>query len=61
LEGVVIINRETNNIDNSKKVSKQYAIKFIPTKVLVDKNGIIIGRYDNPAALDKKLAEIFGG
>jgi hypothetical protein len=35
----------------------------LPTKILIDKNGVIIGRYDKGTeeealALDKKLAEV---
>jgi len=47
-------------IDKSPSISNEFAIHSIPSKILIDKNGIIIGRYDeNTAPLDKKLAEIF--
>lgn len=38
----------------------KYTIYSLPTKILVDKNGVILGRYGftDEAALEKKLAEI---
>ncbi|QIL37948.1 AhpC/TSA family protein [Pedobacter sp. HDW13] len=49
--------------NNSNAVSKGYGIHSLPTKVLIDKEGVIIGRYglggENDEAMDKKLAEIF--
>ena len=45
-------------------VNGSYNISSLPTKILVGPDGIIIGRYsggkNDDAALDKKLAEIFG-
>lgn len=45
-------------------ISGKYGVKSLPTKVLIGKDGKIIGRYggggENDAAMDKKLAEIFG-
>lgn len=40
----------------------KYSIPYIPTLILIDKNGIIAGRYDNEnngAALIQKMEEIF--
>jgi thiol-disulfide isomerase/thioredoxin len=52
-----------NTFDKSNDISEPYAIHTLPTKILIDKNGIIIGRYggggENDEAMDKKLAEIF--
>jgi thiol-disulfide isomerase/thioredoxin len=49
--------------DTSADISEPYAIHTLPTKILIDKNGTIIGRYggggQDDGALDKKLAEIF--
>ncbi|MDR2272973.1 MAG: AhpC/TSA family protein [Sphingobacterium sp.] len=49
--------------DDTNDITKGYSIRLLPTKILIDKNGIIIGRYggggENDAALDKKLAAIF--
>lgn len=39
--------------------SAKYAIHFLPTKFLVDRDGKIIGKFDD-AQLDEKLKEIFG-
>jgi len=45
-------------------ISDKYGIKTLPTKVLIDPTGKIIGRYggeggENEEAIDKKLEEIF--
>jgi thiol-disulfide isomerase/thioredoxin len=49
--------------DNSEDISDQFGIHSIPTKILIDPNGVIIGRYgeggENDEAMDKKLADIF--
>lgn len=51
--------------DRSASISDRYGIHTLPTKVLIDPNGVIIGRYggggENDEAMDKKLSEIFGG
>jgi thiol-disulfide isomerase/thioredoxin len=48
---------------NENDISEKYGIHSLPTKILIDKDGKIIGRYgegrDDEAALDKKLAGIF--
>ena len=50
--------------DRTNDISEGYGIHSLPTKILIDPNGIIIGRYDGGSeddeAIDKKLAEIFG-
>jgi thiol-disulfide isomerase/thioredoxin len=50
--------------NNASDISQQYGIHTLPTKILIDPNGIIIGRYggggENDEAMDKKLEEIFG-
>lgn len=48
---------------NDKDISEKFGIHSLPTKILIDKNGIIIGRYDKGTeeealALDKKLEEV---
>jgi thiol-disulfide isomerase/thioredoxin len=44
-------------------IGKKYGISTLPTKILVDPSGKVIGRYgsggENNAALDKKLLELF--
>lgn len=50
--------------EQSNDINYIYKISTLPTKILIDKNGIIIGRYggggESDEAMDKKLAEIFG-
>lgn len=50
--------------DKSKDISEPYGISTLPTKILIDPNGMIVGRYGSnggtDADLDKKLIEIFG-
>ena len=48
--------------DKSADISEHYGIHFLPTKILVGKDGVIIGRYGSAdgAALDKQLEELFG-
>jgi thiol-disulfide isomerase/thioredoxin len=42
-------------------ISEKFGIHELPTKILVDKNGVIIGRYyEYDEELDAKLKEIFG-
>lgn len=48
----------------SQLMSKKFGVLSLPTKFLIDRNGIIIGRYggtggESNSALDKKLKEIF--
>ena len=45
--------------DKSEDVSEKYAIHFLPTKYLIDREGNIIGKVDDET-LDAKLKEIFG-
>jgi hypothetical protein len=57
------LKRVGNDFDRSADLSDAYAIHTLPTKILIDKDGLIIGRYggggEDDAAMDKKLAEIF--
>jgi thiol-disulfide isomerase/thioredoxin len=60
----VTMNGDVANIDHSNDISEGYNIRSLPTQVLIDPNGMIIGRYgdglgESHAALDKKLEEIF--
>jgi thiol-disulfide isomerase/thioredoxin len=42
-------------------ISEKFGIHELPTKILVDKNGVILGRYgEDDEELDAKLKEIFG-
>jgi len=49
-------------IDKSRLISSKYGIQVLPTKILINKSGIIIGRYEgieSVTTLDNKLSEIF--
>ncbi|SFD49951.1 redoxin domain-containing protein [Flavobacterium phragmitis] len=50
-------------INPEKDISDGYNIHVLPTKILVDPNGIIVARYDggeeDDAKMDKDLSEIF--
>ncbi len=50
--------------DRSEDISDRFGIHSLPTKILIDPNGTIIGRYggggENDEAMDKKFAELFG-
>lgn len=52
-------NGEHMGFDTSEDVSKAYAIHFLPTKYLIDREGNIIGKVTDEE-LDAKLKEIFG-
>ncbi|HEY5406889.1 MAG TPA: TlpA disulfide reductase family protein [Ginsengibacter sp.] len=49
-------------IKDSSTIVKKFGVQVFPTKILIDKTGVIIGRYrgtDDEAILDKKLNELF--
>ena len=50
------------NFDRTNDISDPYGIHSLPTKILIDPNGMIIGRYggggENDEAMDKMLAEV---
>jgi thiol-disulfide isomerase/thioredoxin len=57
--------RHFSTHENNSTIEKEYFVIGIPHKVLIDKNGIIIGKWKgggetNARALERKLAEIFG-
>lgn len=56
MAGDINLRNHNNEISNSK-----YGVTALPTKVLIDPSGNIIGRYgSDEEALDKKLAEVMG-
>lgn len=60
LSGITI--DKDKGIDNAQSLVKKFGVHVFPTKILVDRTGVISGRYegtDDEAALDKKLSEIF--
>ena len=52
-------NGKMTGFDKSEDVSERYAIHFLPTKYLIDREGKIIGKVTDEE-LDAKLKEIFG-
>jgi thiol-disulfide isomerase/thioredoxin len=54
--------KKMNGEENEADLSDKYGIHSLPTKILIDRNGVIIGRYgeggEDEGALDKKLAEV---
>ncbi|HEY0678289.1 MAG TPA: TlpA disulfide reductase family protein [Chitinophagaceae bacterium] len=49
------------NFDRSTDISENFGIHTLPTKILIDPKGIIVGRYyEEEEPLNKKLKEIFG-
>ena len=48
-----------DGMDHTNDISDLYAIHYLPTKYLIDKDGNIIGKFEDEA-LDAKLKEIFG-
>jgi thiol-disulfide isomerase/thioredoxin len=47
---------------NENDIGEKFGINSLPTKILIDKRGVIIGRYtgtEEEADLDKKLSEVF--
>ncbi len=53
-------NMAMSNIKNPNDISKKFGIHTLPTKILIDQQGKIIGRYGEEGdELDKKLIEIF--
>ncbi|MEO6894522.1 MAG: TlpA disulfide reductase family protein [Ginsengibacter sp.] len=56
-----LIDTDQNKKDSSSIV-KKFGVHIFPTKILIDKTGLIIGRYigtEDEPALDKKLNELF--
>lgn len=57
-----ILEKEKDDKAGKNDISELYSIHLLPTKILIGKNGMIIGRYtgdENIADLDNKLASIF--
>lgn len=50
----------TKNVPNDSDISEKFGIHVLPTKILIDKEGKIIGRFnEEEKELDEMLAEIF--
>lgn len=53
--------KRMKNEPNPNDISEKFGISTLPTKILIDPNGKIIGRYgEEEKALDAQLKEIFG-
>lgn len=51
---------DSHNINNDN-IGKKYGVQFLPTQILIDKNGVIIKRLDSPESislLEKYLGEV---
>lgn len=50
-------------VDNPRDLSQQYGVRGYPTKILIDPNGMIVGRYDSKYGsdedLERFLAQVF--
>lgn len=53
------LKRTSDGFDRSADISVKYAVHFLPTKFLIDREGKIIGKMKD-AELNAKLKEIFG-
>lgn len=57
------IEKAIQNQKNENYINDKFGVRYLPTKILIDKNGLIIGRYENgkddKIRLDKKLASLF--
>lgn len=58
LRGMKIIDRKTFKVDKTNDISDKYAIHYLPTKYLIDKDFKIIGKF-NDEELNAKLKELF--
>ena len=55
------LKRVPEGYDRSNDISELYGIHTLPTKILINPEGVIIGRYgEKEEELDKKLKEVFG-
>ena len=50
-----------NAFDHTNDISEKFGIHVLPTKILIDKQGMIVGRFtEDDAALDAMLLKVFG-
>lgn len=59
LRGLKMIDRSTYKFDKTNDISEKYAVHYLPTKYLIDKDGKMVGKF-NSDELTEKLKEIFG-
>ncbi|WP_143305986.1 TlpA disulfide reductase family protein [Chitinophaga vietnamensis] len=57
-------NKRQAGVPNPEDISDYYGIHSLPTKILIDPKGVIIGRYggggEDDEAMDKKFSSLFG-
>lgn len=58
LRGMKVVSRKPYKLDHTNDISDKYAIHFLPTKYLIDREGKIVGKLDSEE-LDAKLREVF--
>lgn len=62
-QGLRGLKKTKDQLKESSDILEGYAVNSLPTKILIDPNGIIIGRYcangEDDAAMDRKFEEIF--
>lgn len=58
LRGMKVISRNPYKMDHTNDISDKYAIHFLPTKYLIDRDGKIVGKLDSDQ-LEAKLQEVF--
>lgn len=59
LRGLKIADAKTYKLDKTNDISDKYAVHYLPTKYLIDKDGNMVGKFDTDE-LTAKLKEIFG-
>lgn len=59
LRGLKIVDPKTYKYDRTNDISEKYAVHYLPTKYLIDKDGKMVGKFESEE-LTAKLEEIFG-
>lgn len=59
LRGMKILDRKKFTLDKTNDISDKYAIHYLPTKYLIDKEGKIIGKVSEED-IDARLKQVFG-
>ncbi len=62
LRGLQVFKDENGSFagyDKSRDISDRYAVHYLPTKFLIDRDGKIIGKIDTDEQLEEELAKLF--